>query len=236
MASSTIPALTMARVNRDRRSMKHKTENAIRFVMVLCIPCAVGLSVLAEPILQMLFGLKAHTALSARLLQTGTLSVVLYGLSTLTNGILQGMNKMKLPVIHAAVALAAHIVLLVVLLLVGDLHIYAVVWANIFFAFLMCVLNARSIARFMRYRQEIIRTFLIPLAASAAMGGAAYGIHKGLMLLVKQNTVATLAALLGAVLVYGMVLLLLKGLREEEILSFPKGRTLLSVLQKLHLM
>ena len=92
--------------------MRKKTENAIRFVMVICIPCAVGLSVLASPILQLLFGAKDHLSISALLLQTGSISVVLYGMSTLTNGILQGMDKMRLPVIHAAISLAIHVVLL----------------------------------------------------------------------------------------------------------------------------
>ena len=48
---------------------------------------------LATPILTLLFGAKDHLQLSALLLQTGSLSVVLYGMSTLTNGILQGMDK-----------------------------------------------------------------------------------------------------------------------------------------------
>lgn len=236
MASSTIPALTRARVNKNRKEMRRKTENSIRFVMVICIPCAVGLSVLAEPILQMLFGAKDHIQISASLLQMGTLSVVLYGMSTLTNGILQGMDKMRLPVIHAAVSLVLHVILLVALVLAADLNIYAVVWANIFFAFMMCVLNSMSIAKYMKYRQEVIRTFLIPLAASALMGAAAFGAHKGLMIAVKNNTIATLAACAAAVLVYGIALLLLKGLTEEELLGFPRGRTLVAVAKKLHLM
>ena len=37
MASSTIPALTRARVAKDRKEMRKKTENAIRFVMVICV-------------------------------------------------------------------------------------------------------------------------------------------------------------------------------------------------------
>lgn len=236
MASSTIPVLTRARVARDRREMRKKTENAIRFVMVICIPCAVGLTVLAEPILTLLFGAKDHIALSALLLQTGSISVVLYGMSTLTNGILQGMNRMQLPVIHAAVSLVLHIILLVALVMIGDLQIHAVVWANIFFALLMCILNSRSIAKCMRYRQEVIRTFLIPTAASLIMGAAAFGIYRGLMALIKSNAAATLAACVGAVLVYGISLLLLKGLSEEELRNFPKGTMLLAVAKKLHLM
>ena len=236
MASSTIPVLTRARIAKDRKEMRRKTENAIRFVMVICIPCAVGLSVLATPILTLLFGAKNHLQLSALLLQTGSLSVVLYGMSTLTNGILQGMDKMRLPVIHAAISLALHVVLLVVLLMVTNLNIHTVVWANIFFAFLMCILNSRSIAKYMRYRQEFKRTFIVPILASGLMGLAAFGVYEGLYLMMKSNAVATLAACICAVIVYAVALLLLKGLREEEILGFPKGRTLLSIVKKLHLM
>ena len=236
MASSTIPALTRARVNKDRREMRRKTENSIRFVMVICIPCAVGLSVLAEPVLTLLFGAKDHIRLSASLLQMGSASVVFYGMSTLTNGILQGMDKMRLPVIHAAISLVLHVALLVLLILGANLNIYAVVWANIFFAFLMCVLNSRSIAKYMRYRQEIVRTFLVPLAASAIMGAAAFGIYTGLMAVVKSNTAATLFACAAAVVVYGISLLLLKGLKEEEILGFPKGYLVVKIAKKLHLM
>lgn len=236
MASSTIPVLTRARVAKDRREMRKKTENAIRFVMIICIPCAVGLSVLAEPILQLLFGAKDHLKLSALLLQTGSISVVLYGMSTLTNGILQGMDKMRLPVIHAAISLALHVVLLVFMVMAPNMNIHAVVWANIFFAFLMCVLNSRSIAKYMRYRQEVVRTFLIPTAASAIMGVAAFGVHKGMMLVLKSNAAATLAACMAAVVIYAVALLLLKGLSEEELLGFPKGRTLVSFAKKLHLM
>ena len=236
MASSTIPVLTRARVAKDRREMRKKTENAIRFVMIICIPCAVGLSVLAEPILQLLFGAKDHLKLSALLLQTGSISVVLYGMSTLTNGILQGMDKMRLPVIHAAISLALHVVLLVFMVMVPNMNIHAVVWANIFFAFLMCVLNSKSIAKYMRYRQEVVRTFLIPTAASAIMGVATFGVHKGMMLVLKSNAAATLAACMAAVIIYAVALLLLKGLSEEELLGFPKGRTLVSFAKKLHLM
>ncbi len=236
MASSTIPVLTRARVAKDRREMRKKTENAIRFVMVICIPCAVGLSVLAGPILQLLFGAKDHLQLSALLLQTGSISVVLYGMSTLTNGILQGMDKMRLPVIHAAVSLVLHVVLLIFMVMVPNMNIHAVVWANIFFAFLMCVLNSRSIAKYMRYRQEVVRTFLIPAAASAIMGVAAFAVHKGIIMVLKSNAVATLAACVAAVVVYAVALLLLKGLSEEELLGFPKGRTLVSIAKKLHLM
>lgn len=236
MASSTIPALVRAKEEKNRKLMRKKTEYAIRFVMLISIPCAVGLTVLAEPILTMLFGAKTHTALSANLLKVGSISVVLYCFSTLTNGILQGMDKMRLPVIHSVISLILHIILLVVLLMVGDLNIYAVVWANIFFAFLMCVLNMRAMKRYLRYRQEMWRTFILPFLSSVVMGIVALGVYKLLMLLVNSNTIATMIACVLAVLVYGVLILALKVLKEEELLKLPKGRVILELARKLNLM
>lgn len=236
MASACVPRLIGAKEERNRKKMRKITAYAIRFVMLVSIPCAVGLTVLAEPILTMLFGAKTYTALSTNLLRVGSISVVLYSFSTLTNGILQGMNKMKLPVVHSVISLILHIILLVVLLMVGDLNIYAVVIANIFFAFLMCVLNMKAIKRYLRYRQEIYRTFVLPFVASVIMGVVAVCVYNIFMLLVKSNTVATLFACAVAVVVYGVLILALKVLNEEELLKLPKGKLLLDLAIKLHLM
>ncbi len=236
MASSSIPALTRARIRKNRRDMRRKTENAIRFVMVICIPSAVGLSVLAKPILELLFGADEYIAVSAGLLQVGSVSVVLFGMSTLTNGILQGMDKMHLPVIHAAVSLAAHVAVLVAMIQFTDWNIYAVVWANIFFALLMCILNSVSIARHMRYRQEVIRTFIIPVIAASLMGVTAYGVYQGIMGVLDRNLVGIVVAVPVAMIIYMLALLLLKGLTAEELRSFPKGDVLVRIARTFRLL
>ena len=92
-----------------------------------------------------------------------------YGLSTLTNGILQGTDKMRIPVRNAVISLAAHLVVLVVLVQFCGLHIYGVVIAYMFFAALMCILNGLAIRRHLGYRQEMVRTFLIPCLGTCAL-------------------------------------------------------------------
>jgi len=47
---------------------------------------------------------------------------------------------------------------------------------------------------------------------------------------------ATLIVLIVAVIVYGVCLLKFGGLSEDELLSMPKGATLISVCKKLHLL
>lgn len=47
----------------------------------------------------------------------GACAVVFYSVSTLSNGLLQGINRLKEPVTNGAFSLVAHIVLLVVLMM-----------------------------------------------------------------------------------------------------------------------
>jgi stage V sporulation protein B len=68
------------------------------------------------------------------------------------------------------------------------------------------------------------------------MGVAAYFAYKGLYALLSSNAVATILAIVVAVIVYAVVLLLCKGLTEEEIKSFPKGAALVKLAKKLHLL
>ena len=241
LATSSVPSIATAFASKDIRLVKRKIYSAIRFIMVISFPCAVGMAVLSEPIINLLFapGNAAEVEanlLAANLLKVGSVSIIFYSLSTLSNAILQGINRMRKPVSNAVIALIAHIIVLVVLMFALDLNIYAVVLANAFFSLLMCVLNGLAIRKYIRYRQEILKTFLIPLVASAIMGGAVYGVYHAMVKFVNNNMLATVASIGAGVLVYGILIFLLKGMNEQDLRSFPGGRTITKICKKLHLL
>jgi stage V sporulation protein B len=237
MAASSVPTLTMSFANRDMEKVRGQIGSAMRFVMVISFPCAVGLAVLGEPICRLLFPGTAETApMAGTMLWVGAFAVVFYSMSTLSNGLLQGIDRLKIPVINAVIALVAHVILLIILMLCFRLNIYAVVIGNMFFAFLMCVLNAYAVSKYSGYRQEVTKTFVIPAVASAIMGVVTFLVYQGSNLLLKSNTISTVLAIVIAVIVYAVVLLLCKGLTEDEIRSFPKGATLVAIAKKLHLL
>lgn len=229
LAPSVVPSLTKAMVDHDFKDASVKVRNTIRYTMVLTIPCAVGMAALATPIMKLLFN--DGRALTSGIMQAGALMIVLFALSTLTTGILQGLNQLRAPLIHAAIALVLHIFVLMLLLTKASLNIYSVVYANIFFAFVICILNALSIRKHLHYRQELKKTFLIPLLSSAVMGVVVFGIQWLLNKLV-GNTVSTVIAILIGVIVYSVCLIKLKGIREREILELPKGRLMVAILKK----
>ena len=94
VAASSVPALTAAYASRKRGAAKRQIATATRFIMVIAFPCTVGMGVLASPILQLLF--HDSSELAARMMQVGAAAILFYSLSTLTNGLLQGMNRMKM--------------------------------------------------------------------------------------------------------------------------------------------
>lgn len=234
ISASSVPSISTAFAAKDISHVKRKVAYSIRFIMVIAIPCAVGMGVLASPILQLLF--QDDRTMTARMMQIGAVTIVFYSLSTLSNGILQGINRMNVPVKNAVIALALHIGVLAALMYGLDLNIYAVVWANMFFSFLMCILNGMAIRKYLKYRQEITRTFIIPGIAAAVMGAVVFGIYYFLMKTIKINAVSTGISIITGVIVYGILLLLMRGLRENELRSFPMGNLIIKIAKKLHLM
>ena len=233
LSASTIPALTRARMEGNRKEMRRKTDGAIRMVMFVCIPSAFGLTALADPILRLLSW--NTDPIAAKLFIVGSTAVIFYGLSTLTNGILQGIDKMHIPVRNALISLVLHLALLVVLVQVCKLHIYGVVISYLFFAVMMCILNGLAIRKYLRYRQEMVRTFLIPIVSSTIMGLSCWLLYTPLEELIGFKLSAVICIVL-AVFIYGFFLLLLRGITEQELRAFPKGYLLVRGLKKLHLL
>lgn len=235
LSSSLIPSLSGAVARKEKGVVIAKTSLAIRFAMLIAIPSAVGLTVLSAPINNLLFKSGDNTE-AIRMLITGSAAVIFLSMSTVTNAILQGINHMNVPVRNAFISLILHIGVLYLMLMVFKMGIYSMVFANIAFAVFMCILNAIAIRRYLNYRQEIVKTFLLPAVASAFMGAAAFGVYKGVTLIIKSNLLGTIFAVLAAIAVYGVLLIKLRCVDEEELYSMPGGTKVIRLSRKLHLM
>ena len=236
LSSSVIPSIVASRAKKDDEAVKSKIRSAIKVTMLIAIPSAVGIGVLAKPIMGLLFPTSVDPDRVSLMLMIGAVSVVFYSLSTITNGILQGIDKMRLPVIHSAISLAAHVVILIILLYTTNINIFAVVAADMIFALMMCIMNHASLKKHLGFKQEWIKTFLMPLACAAIMGVLCRLAYQGLYLLIKSNAVSVIIAIVVAIAVYAVCLLLTKTITKDEVLAFPGGMKIYSLAHKLKLM
>lgn len=237
LASSIGPAIVPSMAEYDLRDKKSrrivggKVGMAIRFTMLFSIPCAFGLAALGGPIVTMLFHPQTGMPLTVGIMRLGAPVIILYALSTVTTAILQGLGDLRGPLRHCGIALVIHLIALYIMLKRYQLNIFGVMYANMLFALIICILNAWSIARLLRYRQEVFKTFLIPTIASAIMAFVCIGVYS-LLHLVFGVTICTIIAILAGVFVYLFVMSAFRGITPDEILMVPKGKSLLRLLRK----
>ncbi|MBR1630103.1 MAG: polysaccharide biosynthesis protein [Lachnospiraceae bacterium] len=234
IAASSVPSLTMAYHSKKMHSVRTQINLATRFIMLISFPCAVGIAVLGGPIMMLLFADSDRSSMIIMIL--GASSVVFYSLSTLTNGLLQGIDQMRVPVINAAIALVVQTVFLYAAMWIFHLHIYAVVLANTFYAFLMCVLNGYAVYAHSGARQDIQRTYLIPLEASAIMGLAVFVFYRIVHAITNSNAIACLLSIMVGGASYFVLILVLNGVSEEELRTMPMGTTMIRLAKRLGLL
>lgn len=234
LGASMIPSIVQSRTRHNLREVKYKIRMTIKFNMLIAIPCAVGMGVLAGPIMQLIF--HDSSELSANLMQIGAFAVVFFSLSTVTNAVLQGIDRMSKSVTHSAISLVIHVILVYLMLKYLDWGVYGLVIGNVTFALVVCILNWYSIGKALHYRQEIRTTFLLPLLSAAIMGAAAWGTYEGIHALTGNNTIAMLVAVPLAMAIYAVLIVVLRAVTEDELPEMPFGRRLLSLFRKLHLM
>ena len=232
LAASVIPSLTMAAATKNKKEIHGKIEQTIKLTMLIAIPCFIGFIVLAKPLMILLY----NDANTTPALTLGAVTVVLYSLSTVTNSILQGLDKMAEPAKNAGLSLIVHLAALFLMLIVFKWNIYALVGSNIIFSLCMCYLNIRAIRLTCGYRQEIDKTYLKPLTAALVMGIVTYVVHLLFDVLIGGRFVATGLSILIAMPVYAVVVLKLGTLSKKDFTALPKGDAIYRICKKLHLL
>ena len=167
-----------------------------------------------------------------------SVSVIFYAISTLSNAVLQSIGRLNSPVVNAAIALVLQTAGLVAMIIFLDEnygpYYYAV--TIILYAFLMCVLNGAALKKHLNYKQEIGRTFVRPILASAVMGVVAFLVYQGMYLLVHSNLVSLFVAVVLAAAVYFVMILLFGAVTEDEMKMLPKGYLLVKIARKTRLL
>lgn len=234
LAASVIPSLTTAVATGEKKVIYSKINQTIRFTMLIAIPCFVGFVVLASPLMVLLYN--DASTVPAITLAMGAVTVILYSWSTVSNSILQGLDKMTVPAKNAGISLAVHLVALLLMLIIFKWSIYALVLSNIVFSLCMCLLNARAIHKACGYTQEIDRTFVRPLIAAVIMGIVTYVVYLILDILIGGRFIPTIFAVVSAILVYGISVLKLGVLSRNDLKALPQGQKIYQLCGRLHLL
>ena len=226
MSTASIPSISSAWALENVKEAKEHITSGLSVTMMILIPAAIGMAALAYPIMGVLFPQKATIMMATKLLIFGSPAIVFYGLSTLTNGILQALGEVNVPLRNAAFSLVCHIVIIAILLFITPLGVYVLVFGNCTYAFQVCYLNQKALRKKIGYKQEIKRTYVLPLIASSIMAVSVLGIYYGLFTLTHRVFLPLILSVVVGVMVYFVLIMYIYWEHPTYLFEIPYTRTL----------
>ena len=244
VASAIIPGISAAYAKGDLDETRRRAQRAKRITMIIAIPAAIGLIVMARPIMMILFPQKASLEQASILLAMTAVTVIFYSTSTITNALLQAIGKMNMPLLSAGLALIIQTAVLCVLLVATPISIYALVIVSILYSVLIFIMNEWFLKKYLNIEQNWKRSFWQPLFCSLVMSLAAWIVYSVLQKLLAMtgireyfvNFCAAVPALLLAVILYAYLLIRCGAMSKADILHMPKGDRIYRLFVHLHWM
>jgi stage V sporulation protein B len=220
LAAAVVPNLAFSQAATDLRDVHKKINMALRLSMLISIPAAVGLGVLAQPILTLLF---RHHDGGANLLHWGVAAIIFLALVQILTGILQGISRERIPMIGAFFGMLIKIPLNWLLIAHPQINVIGAVMSTIACYALASGINLYYLKKYTGITPDLKGAFVKPLVASAVMGLACYVFYYLLFELTASNGFATLGAIATGILVFGLVMVAVKGFEREDFERLPLG-------------
>ncbi len=239
---SIIPVLAAAYAAKNMTKAHKTTEAAFRMAAIISLPCSVGMSVLARPIITAVFpGASGEVIIPGELISADVgertlsiMSIAIFAISliAITNSVLQAWHREYMAIVATGAGVAAKLVSAYILLPIPGIAERGFAISTAICYFTILAVNTAFIIKYTGYVPKISRVFLKPFIAAAACGIVAAVVYN-LASLKAGNLISTAVAICAAGVVYLGGMGIMKGFVEEDILLMPKGEKICRILKKL---
>ena len=216
MAMSVVPAISEARALKQKERVYSQTAASVRISNFVCFPAFVIVFVLATPISSLIYNAPG----AGPAVMISAVSIVLLGLHQVSTAILQGLGHPTIPMVNMVIAAVAKVLLNWNLTSIPWLGIMGAAWATAADMGVAAFINLFFIYKFIGYKMEMGQLFKT-VAAAAVMAMATYGFYVQSLALLGLPVFSTLAAVVVGCVVYIAVMLIIGGLREDDLERIP---------------
>ncbi len=233
ISMSVVPAISAARARKDQAGMQSLSLLSLKIAMAIGLPCAVGLSVLAGPIIRLLYAriTPEAYAIAVPLMHVAAFTVVFISLVQTATGALQGAGRHRLPMWFLLIGGLTKIAINFIFIPMQKINILGAVFSNLACFGIAGILDTVALLRITKAKLNVLDTFVKPAFASAVMGAGAWGVQNLLMNVPlfargRLSAVATVLAILIAIVIYIVLMLVLGMFTRDELAYIPGGRKL----------
>jgi len=212
LATSLIPAISEAAARKQFQIVKARSTEAVRLTILVGTPCLVVLFYFATPLVSFF-----RSSELAPILQILALGGIFSYLQQTTTGILQGLGKMHLPVLHSLIAASVRIPLLYHFTALPEWGLTGTAWAYVAGFILLAILNLSAIIRLTGMPIDLQRFFFQPVSAGLGMYLTFYFLAPH----TSGSLIGYLEEVITGLVIYVLILTLNGGLKMGDLRRLP---------------
>ncbi len=249
---SALPILSAAWATKDHKTSRVTIESVLRLTLLIGLPAGIGMAVLAEPILMLLYGSRPYLVpVAVPIMKAYGYSTALMALSAPITNMLQAIGRTDVPVKSLLIGAAIKIVGNYVLVGIPTINIQGAPYASILCYVIVVALNLYFLLHVSKVRINVTSVFFKPAFCSIVCGVAAftsYGILSNLLesiwpkdglmgvSMLSSGNFSVLVAIIIAIAFYVVALLFSRAISKDDVVMLPKGEKIAKILEKYGLM
>ena len=229
LATAVIPSIAASVVRKEKAVVRQKINMSLRIAMLISMPSAMGIGLLADQILRMLFG---AAPAGGGMLRVGALSIVFLALTQILTGTLQGIGKVQIPMFGVLLGVLVKVIMNYFLISIPAVNVNGAVISTIACYLVAGTFDWIMLTRLTKTKPDMVGILLKPAVAAVVMGMAVYVVYYLVYYILPSNTFATLLAIVAGMGIYFGILLLIGGLKRGDIAMLPGGKKLAAALER----
>ncbi len=244
-AISALPAISALCGKGEKQKAATLMESTFRMASIVALPCALGMSAMAKPILSLLFAKNpivdgaqiTNIDVAAPCLGVLGISVFFLGMISVTNSVLQAYGFYNLTIVSTVGGIIVKVIASYILLGIESVGLAGAAVGTALCYVTIFTLNLIFIVTKVHYFPSIRRTFLKPLISAVVCVVPCFAVYYfATTYHILAEKIATLGSIAVAGIVYVVTLLILKGISEEDIKMLPKSDKIIKILRKAKLL
>lgn len=225
LAMSLVPAISAFSAKRDHAGIQDTARLGLKLALIIGLPCAVGLFVLASPILSMLYPnlTEGELTLAVDLMHTSSIGVIFLSLVQSMTGVIQGMGKPNVPVFNLFIGFVLKVASLLALMNIPQINIQGAAVSTVVCYAFAGIADTIYVIRRAKLRLGLVDVLLKPVLSSGVMGFVVFMIYSFMQDL-EHQALSTLAAVAVGVFAYGVMAIYFRFFSREELAYIPGGQ------------
>jgi stage V sporulation protein B len=230
LATAMVPAISAADAVKDYFQLKRKSTEGFKVIGIMMIPAAVGLSILARPVISLVFF--DMNPGGEDIMRAGSWVVIFMSFVYVEAGILNGINKPHIQPINLLIGMGIKFLCVYFLASIPAINVKASIIGTISGFFIAILLNYYFVRKYAEIKINFIKLLYKPVISSLFMGVIVYFsfdlLNNTLKTLINQdilrNDVSLIITVIVGVISYLFMMSITKGINSNDILKLPMGR------------